>query len=357
LLEYFQIQAMRLSFYTLVTVTLISTLIPAAAKFPDNFNATLEVIAFGSCNRDELPQPLWPVITENAPQLWIWGGDNIYADWYENPDGKKEHYTVNREWITKRYASQFEHAAYTAFRQTTPIIGTWDDHDYGRNNAGINYELKTVTRDLSLSFMEVPISDPRWQREGIYGAYDFGPKGQRTKIILTDNRYFATGKDAKTPELLGQVQRAWLERTLRESDADLHLIVSGTQILSAEHKYEKWADFPETRQWLLDLIRETGMPMTILLSGDRHIHEISVLADDTLDYPLVDATSSGLTHPWIDFPGETNSLRHGEVFANLGFGLLRIDWSGTSPKVMVEIRDQTNQVQNHIVVERTAQTQ
>lgn len=347
---------MRLSLYTLAAVTSIFALTSASAKYPDNFDEPLEVIAFGSCNRDELPQPLWPVITENAPQLWIWGGDNIYADWYERPDGKKESYTVNREWITKRYASQFEQTAYASFRKATPIIGTWDDHDYGRNNADRNYKLKAVTRDLSLSFMEVPISDPRWQRQGIYGAYDFGPKGQRTKIILTDNRYFATSKNAEAPELLGQEQRAWLERTLRASDADLHLIVSGTQILSAEHKYEKWADFPETRQWLLDLIRETNMPMTILLSGDRHIHEISVLEDDALDYPLVDATSSGLTHPWYSFPGEPNALRHGEVLADLGFGLLQIDWSGNSPKVTIEIRDQANKVQNHIVVERATQS-
>jgi len=343
---------MRLSLYTLALVALTLALSPASAKFPVDFDSPLEVIAFGSCNRDELPQPLWPVITENAPDLWIWGGDNIYADWHQRPDGQKEKYTVNREWITKRYAAQYNHPAYAPFRKATPIIGTWDDHDYGRNNAGASYKLKEVTRDLALSFMEVPIGDPRWQREGIYGAYDFGPAGQRTKVILTDNRYFATGKKADKPDLLGKAQRAWLETTLRESTADLHIFVSGSQILSAEHKYEKWADYPETLAWLLDLLREEDMPMTILLSGDRHIHEISVLEDDALDYPLVDVTSSGLTHPWKDFPGETNALRHGEVFTDLGFGLLRIDWSGETPKVTIEINDQANEVQNSIVVER-----
>ena len=48
----------------------------------------LEVIAFSSCNRDEVPQPLWPVIAEENPDLWIWAGDNIYADWHERLTGK-----------------------------------------------------------------------------------------------------------------------------------------------------------------------------------------------------------------------------------------------------------------------------
>ena len=328
---------------------ILSLVASLSAKFPEDFSQPLEVIAFGSCNRDELPQPLWPVITEHAPDLWIWGGDNIYADWYAPPDGKREKYTINRSWVTQRYAAQFNRPDYAAFREQFPVIGTWDDHDFGRNNAGSSYPLKEITRDLALSFLEVPIGDPRWTREGLYGAYDFGPKGQKVKIILLDNRYFATGKKADEPGLLGEAQRAWLAVTLHESKADLHLIVSGTQIISAEHKWEKWADYPEDRAWLLEQIAESET-MTVLLSGDRHIHEISAMEDLDLGYPLVDITSSGLTHAWDSFEGEPNRYRHGEVFTGLGFGLIHIDWSGETPTVELEIRDEANQVQNRFTV-------
>ena len=40
----------------------------------------LERIAFRSCNREWLPQPFWTPILETHPDLWIWLGDNIYAD-------------------------------------------------------------------------------------------------------------------------------------------------------------------------------------------------------------------------------------------------------------------------------------
>ncbi|WPJ95733.1 alkaline phosphatase D family protein [Coraliomargarita algicola] len=336
---------MRSSMYTLLIATFALALSSASAKFPDNFDSPLEVIAFGSCNRDELPQPLWPIIADQQPDLWIWGGDNIYADWYERPDGHREKYSVNREWITKRYASQYTHPAYAAFRANTPIIGTWDDHDYGKNNAVSTYPLKAITRDLALSFMEVPINDPRWQREGIYGAYDFGPEGKRTKILLLDNRYFATSRKSDQPDLLGDTQRQWIERALAQSTADLHIFVSGTQIISSEHKYEKWADYPADREWLLQQIAQSHKP-TVLISGDRHIHEISVLEDDAFDFPLVDITSSGLTHIWDTFPGEPNQYRNGDVATGLGFGLVRIDWSGSKPAVELQIIDQTAEVSN-----------
>ncbi|MGZ0654420.1 alkaline phosphatase D family protein [Coraliomargarita sp. W4R53] len=336
---------MRLSFYTLASVALTFALCPVSAKFPDNFESPLQVIAFGSCNRDELPQPLWPIIADQHPDLWIWGGDNIYADWYVRPDGQREKYTVNREWITQRYASQYNHPAYAPFRAATPIVGTWDDHDYGHNNAVASYKLKEVTRDLSLSFMEVPIGDSRWQRAGIYGAYDFGPAGKRTKIILTDNRYFATSRKVDQPDLLGDAQRAWLEKVLNESTADLHIFVSGTQVISSEHKYEKWADYPADREWLLEQIAKSGKP-SVILSGDRHIHEISVLKDETIKFPLVDVTSSGLTHTWDSFQGEPNQYRVGEVATGLGFGLVLIDWSSERPQVELQLIDQTADISN-----------
>lgn len=327
-----------------ITLLILGSPLALNAKFPSDFETPLEVIAFGSCNRDELPQPLWPVIAEEAPDLWIWAGDNIYADWYERPDGQRVKFTINREWVTKRYASQFNKPGYTAFRKQTPILGTWDDHDYGRNNAGASYKLKEITRDLALSFMEVPIGDPRWQREGLYGAYDFGTEGKMTKVILLDNRYFASGKKADDPDLLGEAQSAWLETTLNESDANLHIIVSGTQIISEEHRWEKWADYPKTRAWLLDLIAGTQTP-TVLVSGDRHIHEISVLEDWSGDFPLADITSSGLTHAWDEFPGEENRHRVGEVFTGLGYGVIKIDWSGSTPQIELLIKDAEGEVQ------------
>ncbi len=44
---------------------------------PLNTNKTLTTIAFGSCNKQYEPQPLWKIIVQNEPDLWIGLGDNI----------------------------------------------------------------------------------------------------------------------------------------------------------------------------------------------------------------------------------------------------------------------------------------
>ena len=37
-------------------------------------------IAIGSCNRQDLPQEYWSIIEKDSADIFVWGGDNIYAD-------------------------------------------------------------------------------------------------------------------------------------------------------------------------------------------------------------------------------------------------------------------------------------
>ena len=37
-------------------------------------------MVFASCNDQNMEQPLWKSIIETKPDVFIWGGDNIYAD-------------------------------------------------------------------------------------------------------------------------------------------------------------------------------------------------------------------------------------------------------------------------------------
>ena len=40
----------------------------------------IQTIAFGSCNKQDMDQSFWPIIAAQNPDLWVWLGDNIYAD-------------------------------------------------------------------------------------------------------------------------------------------------------------------------------------------------------------------------------------------------------------------------------------
>lgn len=311
-----------------LATTLVS--LTTFGKFPENFDEAISRIAFGSCNRADLPQPLWPVISEKEPDLWVWLGDNIYAD------------TKDMAVMLAKYARQFNQPNYAAFRKETPILGTWDDHDYGENNSGNWYPKREDAAVHALDFMEVPEDDPRRSRAGIYGSYRFGPEGQRVKIILLDDRYFADrpGPDAT---FFGEEQWRWLKDELEQTEAQVNIIACGIQMLHEDQPYEKLANFPQERERFLELIRDSGAPGVILISGDRHVHEIALKNDAETPYPLVEVTSSGMTHSWRNFPGETNRYRLGDVFTGLGFGMITINWEAEPATVNFAIVDRDGQ--------------
>ncbi len=298
----------------------------------DSPGKALTTIAFGSCSDQKRPQPLWDDIVAQKPNLWIWLGDNIYGD------------SQNMDTLRAKYTRQKNNPVYQQLRQSTPVIGVWDDHDYGVNDGGKEYPMRKESQQVMLDFMDVPTNSPLRTREGGYSAHSYGPKGQRVKVILLDGRYFRDPlkKDGKanvpdpSGDVLGEAQWQWLEKELTNSAADLHIIGSGIQVLPEEHVYEKWANFPTARQRLLDLLGKTKPRGAFLLSGDRHMAEVSKVSVPGLGYDLYDITSSGLTH--VSAPHvEPNRHRVGEMVAKLNYGLITIDWSQKRPIATVRI--------------------
>lgn len=299
-------------------------------------------IAFGSCNHQEDPQPLWSTILSHDPDLWIWLGDNIYAD------------TKDMQAMRAEYALQKQKPGYQKLRASTPVIGTWDDHDYGSNDAGRLYPKRDSSQQLLLDFLDVPDDDPRRLRRGVYSAHTYGPPGQRVKVILLDTRYH---RDPLTPDttspqryrpnpdgdILGAAQWTWLEDELRSSDAQIHLIGTSIQAISAQHRWEKWANFPQARERLFDLIDRTNAPGVVLLSGDRHKAELSRY-DESGTYPIYELTSSGMTHVAPSGADEPNRHRVGPLVIQKNFGLLRIDWPADPVQIQLQVRGTSDEV-------------
>src|SRR5690606_31116833 len=137
------------------------------------------------------------------------------------------------------------------------------------------------------------------------------------KVIVLDTRYFRTELTKSTENnrryqpnefgngtILGEMQWQWLKDELNNSNSDFNVIVSSIQVLSSEHQFEKWANFPHETERLFKLIASSGAKGTFIISGDRHISEFSKTQIDGMNSPLVDFTSSGLTHVYSGFSGE-----------------------------------------------------
>ena len=302
-------------------------------------------IAFGSCGYQDEPQPVLALAAEQKPDAFIFLGDNIYGD------------TDEMDTLRAKYNRWGAKEEYKNLENTTKIFATWDDHDFGRNDAGKWYPFKNESKEIFLKFFKEPAESDRRKHEGIYKA-EYLKSGDKTiQVILLDVRTFRNSlllydTSAKLPRenyfytpdyiphvspdstLLGAEQWQWLEAELTKA-ADLRLICSGSQFSIEYNGYEAWANFPHEQKRMLELIKKTKANGVIFLTGDVHYAEISKLEEPGL-YPIYDVTASGITSTW-DFATLNKNRIEGPVMDN-HFGLLTIDWQ-TDPVIKMEIID------------------
>ena len=311
---------------------------------PTNYNFT---IAFGSCNNQVLPNTFWSEILKNKPDVWVWGGDIVYSD------------TDDMDFLRKNFEKQKNNADYQNFIQNIPVLGTWDDHDFGLNDGGTEYAMKREAQQILLDFLDVPTSDERRKRDGVYFAQNFETDNGNVNIIVLDTRFF---RSALTPDnetkkrykpnafgegtMLGSQQWTWLEEQLVNSNAQFNVIVSSIQFLAGEHGFETWQNMPHEVEKLEKLLIKTKAKNTIILSGDRHISEFSKKSVENLPYDLIDFTSSGLTHSYTGFKSEPNKYRVGNVVSEKSFGIVKFNFN--TNQVIFEMRGNNNALQESL---------
>ena len=328
---------------------LIATLIIVASCKSKDVSKTQElVVTFGSCNKQFVENKLWKEVIKHDPEVWVWGGDNVYSD---TDDMKK---------LKADYDQQLLQAGYKELISTTKVLGTWDDHDYGLNDGGTEFHAKNESQEQFLDFMGVADTDPRRDREGVYHSEIIQSKEGSVKIILLDTRYFRTKLTKSETKgrrygpnpygegtMLGKTQWRWLKEELNNSEADFNLIVSSIQVISSEHGFETWGTMPHQRENLFNMVKNTKAKNVLILSGDRHISEFSKIDLNGLDYPLIDFTSSGLTHSYDRFSGEPNQYRSGEVVSEISFGVLKFDFK--TKTVTMQMRGEENVLQQELI--------
>lgn len=293
-------------------------------------------VAFGSCARIDLPQPIWNTIAQWQPHAFVTLGDIVYAD------------TEDMAYMKAMYAQMDTVSGFRKVQNTSAVYGIWDDHDYGENDGGASYKKRREAQKLFLDFLNEPQDSQRRTTPGIYDAV-YLDAAKRIQLILLDTRFFRSAwvKDNVTRmryrpvydagrTMLGAAQWRWLEAQL-QMPADVRIVASGVQVVNDTHGYECWGLFPLERARLFDLIKKTEASGVIFISGDRHFAEVSVM-DGGVGYPMYDITSSGLTHTAQDGHKAPNNKRVGPAFNGFNFGALTIDLDRDDPAVFVEIR-------------------
>lgn len=342
----------------------IVALVPAAAQPPAA--APLTRIGFGSCGDQDKPMPIYDAIVAAKPELFVFLGDNIYADIDETTNKLIPAAKITPARIQSKYDVLGKHAGFLNLKATCPLLATWDDHDFGANDAGEEFVHKDESQRMFLDFFGAAPTDPRRTQKGVYTAATYGPPGKRVQVIVLDTRYHRTKlTKEKAPRpgerylrylpstepgatVLGEEQWTWLEKQLKEP-AEVRIVASSIQLVADEHGFEMWANFPKERERFYDLVRNTKASGVVVLSGDRHLGEISLDAK-SVGYPLYDVTSSGLNQGSKGWRApEKNSHRVAAMPYGDNFGMILIDWSD-NPRLTLQLRDEEGDVMSAVKV-------
>ncbi len=235
-------------------------------------------------NNTELPEPYsgpdkhlgYPALATMLrlkPHFFVGTGDNIYYDTPKKPRAE----TVPQ--MRQKWHEQFIQPRYRQFFAQVPTYWMIDDHDYRIDDG-----------DNSGDYLPSPETGHRIMLEQLpYGPADQGTetKTYRThrvnkvlQIWFTENRLYRSDNamdDGPDKTIWGAEQKAWLKKTLAESDATFKLMISPTPMVGPDDKrkfdnHTNFNGFRHERDEFFAWLNKTGIAKQnfYLVCGDRH---------------------------------------------------------------------------------------
>jgi alkaline phosphatase/alkaline phosphatase D len=182
-----------------------------------------------SAEKKELGFPALETIVARRPDFLVATGDNVY---YDTPAIWR---AKTRKRMRAKWHRQFATPRFAKFFQGVPVYWEKDDHDHRYNDSDPHGTLEPAHRLGVETFLEqVPVVDPR-DREPV--TYRTHRVNQLLQIWLPEGRdYRDANTDPPGPEktMWGAEQKAWLQRTLKESDATFAILVSPTPMIGPD---------------------------------------------------------------------------------------------------------------------------
>lgn len=295
-------------------------------------------LVFGSCanpNRYGEGQ-IWQQIGQREPDALVLIGDTPYID------------STELERQRTAYREFWQHPFLAALIRRVPVLATWDDHDYGRNDSVGKIPGRENSRQAFIEYHALgPIGDGAGG--GIYSTHSLGP----IDLFILDTRWygqtepspFAENNDQLT--LLGAAQWEWLQKGLEESRAPFKVITCGMIFNGATrpNKIDHWGYYPHERQALLDLIRENAISGVLMVTGDIHrTRHLSYPAEGGAGYPFEEWITSPLANSVIDAanaPHPSLVFDGGETSV---FLYLEADATGPEPQLRCQLIRSTGEV-------------
>lgn len=199
------------------------------------------------------------------PDFFVHTGDILYYD--------KAPLAMTVAEARAKWNLMFAYDSNRIFHQNVTSYFMKDDHDTLKNDCwpGQTYGDLTFQQGLEIFREQVTMG------EKTYRTYRWGKDVQ---VWMTENRDFRSANntpDGPEKTILGAEQKAWLKKSLRESDATHKFVISPGPLVGPDKrgKNDNHSNegFQHEGQELRDFL--SGLPNTYVICGDRHWQYLS----------------------------------------------------------------------------------
>lgn len=195
------------------------------------------------------------------PDFFVQTGDTIYYD-------RKEPLAKTKELARYRWNRMYALPYQREFHNRIPTYWMHDDHDLLKDDCepGDHYGELSWQDGIDLWNENIP------QSEKPYRTFRWG---KNLQIWLPEVRYFRSPKkmpDGPEKSILGKEQWAWLEKTMKASDATFKLYLSPTPVVGPDRKKKNDNHANQSFTFEGKRLRKflSEIPGTFVINGDRH---------------------------------------------------------------------------------------
>ncbi len=305
---------------------------------PPSAEAGAFTFALGSCAR-MFAHGNYDAVRDSAPAFLLSVGDyhygNVLQRHFFDEGGTKDLRAARDEMRWWYRTAHWE--KHTLFARV-PLLGTWDDHDFGGDTDYAHREVEG--REMTGKVFDEYFSNPsRSSRPGDDAGYFVARHGD-AEFFVIDARWHRPkqcetkdGPVACDPaeDPLGAEQTDWLVEGLASSTATFKFIAAGTRFYGGGPK--AWTPFLVARDALLGRIAEAGVTGVVFLSGGPHVSEYRRF--DAAGRTWHEIVSSPLSSGLGECSGSTGQIECYDAIKN--FVLIDVNTSLPDPRLEASI--------------------
>jgi alkaline phosphatase/alkaline phosphatase D len=175
--------------------------------------------------------PALETIVSHEPDFFVATGDNVY---YDTPYLGRAR-TLKR--MRAKWHRQFATPRFEKFFRKIPVYWEKDDHDH-RYNDSDPYGPLAPSHELGIKIFkeQVPVVDPDEENAVTYRTHRINDLLQIWLLEGRDFRDANTRPPGPDKTIWGGEQKAWLKRTLLESDAEFKIVISPTPMVGPDDR-------------------------------------------------------------------------------------------------------------------------